>query len=298
MSKIGRFIEFIQDFRRENGFPRVANYEITARCNLNCSHCYWRKTCSSDEQLSDQQWKEVFLSHRTRGVSFAFLTGGEPSLRQSVIDMAFSIFPGLAIASNGVIKIPERIDRRLFISLDGPREVHNSIRGGDVFDQVLDNVHGDRRVILSPTLSTTNFRHIDELVDIARRSGVEGITFSLYTSHGNGDDPLLLRDGELDWTARKLVQSWRRNRDIVFLTPRIIQVLKEKNHFDKCFFKGRNIASFDAGMQRKKPCVLGEGVNCRTCGCIVPVVSYALRTASVRSWFMLNRMFPVKYFKH
>jgi len=298
MNKIGRFIDFIQDFRRENGFPRVANYEITARCNMSCTHCYWRKTVSSCEQLSDEKWKNVFLSHRSRGVSFAFLTGGEPSLRQDVIDMAYKIFPGLAIASNGLIKIPERIDRRLFISLDGPRQVHNAIRGSDVFDRVLENVKGDRRVILSPTLSTTNFRHIDEMLDITKQAGVEGITFSLYTSHTQDEDPLLLQGETLDWTVRKLRSTWRRHRDILFLTPRIIQILKDKFHADKCFFKGRNIASFDAAMNRKRPCVLGEGVNCQTCGCIVPVVSYALRTASVRSWFMLNRMFPVKYFRH
>ncbi len=78
-SKLVRLVRFIRDFKQANGFPRVANYEITSRCNLSCSHCYWRKTLASRDELTDSQWRELFRDHRARGVSFAFLTGGEPT---------------------------------------------------------------------------------------------------------------------------------------------------------------------------------------------------------------------------
>lgn len=113
-SKFIRFLKFLRDFKKDSVFPRIANYEITSRCNLNCEHCYWMKSLDSKDELSDEQWREVFIEHKSRGVAFAFLTGGEPSLRLNVIDLVDRVFNDLSIASNGVIKIPEHIKRRIF----------------------------------------------------------------------------------------------------------------------------------------------------------------------------------------
>jgi MoaA/NifB/PqqE/SkfB family radical SAM enzyme len=298
MHKVVRFLKFLRDFMRDKSFPRVANYEIASTCNLNCSHCYWRKGSNAKEELSDEQWREVFTEHNSRGVAFAFLTGGEPTLRLNVIEMADRIFKGLSIASNGVIRVPDKINRRIFISLDGPKEVHNRIRGAEVFDRVIANVRDDKRVILSPTLSTTNYRHIDYLVDLARETNVAGITFALYTSHTTEHDPLMLAGEELEWTIDTLRRSWKKNRDIMFLTPFIINLLKNKEHQKDCFFRGKNFVSFDPRLNKKIPCVLGEGVNCGTCGCLVPVVSHALKKGNFRSWMLINKLFPERYFKN
>jgi MoaA/NifB/PqqE/SkfB family radical SAM enzyme len=297
VSKFIRFLKFLRDFKKNSAFPRIATYEITSKCNLNCEHCYWMKSLDSKDELSDEQWREVFIEHKSRGVTFAFLTGGEPTLRLNVIDLADRIFNGLSIASNGVIKIPEHIKRRIFVSIDGPRDVHNRIRGSEVFDIVLNNIMGDKRVLIAPTLSNSNYRHIDELIDLARETNVGGITFSLYTSHKKENDPLLLAGEELEWTLSKLRKAWKKNKNLLFMTPYIINLLKEKEHHKACFFRGKNIITFTAGMNQKRPCVLGEGVNCGTCGCIVPMVSYALKKGNLRSWLLMNRMFPKEFFK-
>jgi len=296
VNKVVRFFKFLRDYKKISELPRVANYEITSSCNLKCAHCYWWKTDNSKKELSSEEWTEVFLDHKSKGVSMAFLTGGEPALRPDVIDSADRIFGAIAIASNGVNKISNRINRRIFISLDGPRDVHNRIRGADIFDKVIENIRNDKRVIIAPTLSMLNYKYIDELVQIARDTNVEGITFALYTSHSDRDDPLLLSGDELDKVISWLNKAWKQNRDIVFMTPYIIALFKEKEHQHDCFFKGRNFISFNAALAVKKPCVLGAGVVCRTCGCNVPMISYALKKADFRSWFMLNRMFPQKYF--
>jgi len=297
MFKIRRFIKFIRDFSKESDFPRIVNYDITSRCNLNCEHCYCMKSLKAEHELSDDEWRDIFTEHKSRGATFAFLTGGEPTLRISVIDTADRVFNGLAIATNGTVKIPDHIKRRIFVSLDGPREIHNRIRGKDVFDKVMSNIRDDKRVLISPTLSTTNYMYIDQLVDITREANVQGITFSLYTSHTQENDPLLLTGTKLEWTISKLGESWKKNKDIMFLTPYIINMFAEKEHHKECFFRGKNIISFDAELREKNPCVLGESVNCKTCGCIVPIASFALKKGNFRSWLMLNRMFPTKFFK-
>jgi MoaA/NifB/PqqE/SkfB family radical SAM enzyme len=295
MLKVFRFLKFLKGIKEKKDFPRVVNYDVTSQCNLNCEHCYWRKTRNSGEEVSDEQWEKLFQAHKERGVTAAYLTGGEPALRMNVIVIANRIFDEIGIISNGTIKIPENMQRRIFISIDGPKEIHNRIRRADVFDKVLDNIKNDKRVILTPTLSTTNYKYIDQLIDIAKISNVEGITFSTYTSHRETGDPLLLEGEKLDWTVNKLMEVWNKNREIVLLTPRVINLFKTKEHYKRCFFRGNNFISFDANMNIKKPCTLGRGVNCKTCGCIVPIISYAAERIDIRAWFLLDRFFPEKY---
>ena len=175
--------------------------------------------------------------------------------------------------------------------------MHNRIRGADIFDKVIENIRNDKRVIIVPTLSILNYKYIEELVQIARDSNVEGISFAFYTSHSDQSDSFLLTGSKLEQTIAGLHEAWKKNRDIVFMTPFIIELFRKKEHRHDCFFKGRNFISFNAAMKVKTPCVLGTGVNCRTCGCNVPMISYALKKADFRSWFMLNKMFPQKYFR-
>jgi Fe-coproporphyrin III synthase len=295
MLKIFRFLKFLKGIKGKKDFPRVVNYDVTSQCNLNCEHCYWRKTRNSGEEVSDEQWAKLFQAHKERGATAAYLTGGEPALRMNVIAIANRIFDEIGIISNGTIKIPENMQRRIFISIDGPKEIHNRIRRADIFDKVLENIKNDKRVILTPTLSTTNYKYIDQLIEIAKNSNVEGITFSTYTSHRETGDPLLLEGEKLDWTVNKLMEVWNKNREIVLLTPRVINLFKTKEHYKRCFFRGNNFISFDANMNIKKPCTLGQGVNCKTCGCIVPIISYAAERIDIRAWFLLDRFFPEKY---
>ncbi|OGF67440.1 MAG: hypothetical protein A2Y62_18255 [Candidatus Fischerbacteria bacterium RBG_13_37_8] len=81
----------------------------------------------------------------------------------------------------------------MIVSIDAPENIHDMIRGGHVFSKIMKNINNDKRVILTPTLSTTNYTIIEDLVEITKESGVEGITFSTYVSHNIVDDPLVLK---------------------------------------------------------------------------------------------------------
>ena len=298
MLKIVRFIKFIKELSsRKTDYPRVINFDITSKCNLNCEHCYWKKTYDSTKELTDSDWEEIFLKHKELGAGSVFLTGGEPTLRLGVIESAKRIFNSITVVSNGIIKIPETIQSRIFISIDGPEDMHNKIRGAKVFSRIMENIKNDKRVILTPTLSTTNYKYIDELVSIAKDAKVEGITFSTYTSHDKEGDPYLLRGEQLDWTINKLKEVLRKNKSIVFLTPRIINLFKTKKHVKHCYMKDRkNIISYDANMNKKEPCVLGKGVDCSTCGCIVPLVHCAITRMDLKALFLLDRIYPARYY--
>ena len=297
MGKIKRFLGFVIGVLKKREAPNTLNVDITSRCNLNCEHCYWRKTYDPKKEPTDKEWEKTFKKWKKKGTGSAFLTGGEPALRPNVIKIADKIFDGITIVSNGTIKIPESIQKRIFISIDGPKKIHDKIRRAKVLDKIMKNIQNDKRVVLTPTLSTTNYKYIDDLIKITRKANVDGITFSLYTSHQKKGDPLVLKGKKLDWTIKKLKEVWKKNKDIVWITPYIIKLFKTKKHYKNCFMLNKKYAlSFDANMNLKTPCMMGKGVNCKTCGCIVSVMSHALSRGDIRAWILFDRFYPERYY--
>lgn len=295
-SSFKKFIKLVLSNFKKKDFPGIVNYDITSNCNLNCEHCYWRKTYNPKKEISDKEWIKIFKDHVKKGTTMAYITGGEPTLRINLIRAAYKIFPKIAIASNGIIKIPEDIQCRINISLDGPERIHNKIRGAKVFRKIMENMKNDRRVIISSTLSTTNYKYIEEMVNITRDLNVEGIFFSFYTSHSGENDPLYLKGKELDWTINKLLKLQKKNKDIIFMTPGMIKSLKEKKYINDCYFRNPDFLALDANMNRKSPCTLGIGAICSTCGCIVPMMGYALKNMDISAWVLFRKFYPERYY--
>jgi MoaA/NifB/PqqE/SkfB family radical SAM enzyme len=297
MSTLKRLFNFISAYRKLGNSPVMMNYEITRDCNLNCPHCYFHKTLVGDSELSDADWKKTFVAHKEKGAIFAFLSGGEPALRIPVIRAAKAIFGSISVVTNGLIKIPEDINCRLFVSVDGPEDVHDSLRGKGVFAKIAANYQDDRRVILTPTLSTANWEAADQMPQVVRDLGVRGVTYSTYTAHGTESDPLLLEESQMGILRSTLKRVWRENKDVVFLTPKIIDLLASGRIAGLCFLASNTVVTYAPDLSIKRPCVMGAGVNCATCGCIIPHVARAVRELDWRSWLLLNKFFPGIDFK-
>ena len=279
--------------------PYYVNYDITSDCTQKCEACYFEKTYDKKGKidLTDEEWLEIFKRDKKAGVSNVFLTGGEPSLRPEVIEMAHNIFTTVTIISNGTKKIPENIERRIFISLDGPKEVHNKTRGVNSYDKVIENIKGDKRVILSPCISTKTYKHIPELVKIAKDLGVSGVMFSLYTSHQGQDDSLYLKGHQLEETLSMFKRLKKQYGDFIFTTNGIIDSFREKQYIETCPMSKANprFASYYPDLTKKEPCTLGEGVECETCGCIAPIIPCRMKKLDVETLLMAQRMYPLKY---
>lgn len=294
MSNLKYGVSLVRDFLKFviTKKPQFANYDLTWKCNLNCEHCYWKKYSFGKKELTDGQWERIFKKHKKEGMKYAMLTGGEPSLRQNVISIANRIFDGVFIVSNGTTKIPEKINRRIFVSLDGNRKTHNKIRGADVFDRIIQNIKNDKRVVIASTLSKTNYMQIEEIVEIAKDANVFGIIFSLYTAD-KSDDTLLLKGDDLDYVISTLKKVKKENPDFVLLSSMMIDTFKTKKHIKDCFLRSKFTVSYYPDMSVKVPCVLGEKVDCSTCGCVVPIWMHCIRKLDVESAKTVGKMFAV-----
>lgn len=139
-------------FRRPGGPTRVV-FQTTRRCNLRCEACRtW--TLDAPYELTVDEIAAVFA--RLPQLAWLDLTGGEPFLRtdaEEILDAVMTTVPGLRVLhfpTNGwfTSRVVEAcrsvVDRRpdldfiVTVSIDGPPEVHDRVRGRQgSFDRAL-----------------------------------------------------------------------------------------------------------------------------------------------------------------
>ncbi len=270
--------------------PLVANYEITANCNLRCydSGCYFFKNRNPSKELSDEQWISKFKRDRKENIKVAILTGGEPMLRPKVVEAACNIFNNVMMVTNGTIPIENLKLRNYFVSLDGSREVNDKIRGNGVFDKVVKNIRGDKRATIAATISTYNQDPILNLAKIISRLDIKGITFALYTPM-SFNDPLVPRD--IDNIIKDIRKAKKEYGDIILVSERMLELFKSKRHSKDCYLRKGWVVTYDPQGKIKRPCVLGEKVICAECGCNIPVFMRAVKDIDLETFKVAMRLF-------
>jgi len=156
--------------------PLFVGWNVTFRCNLRCRYC---GACDARREELDTagvlRGLDELWTLGTRWITFG---GGEPLLRPDMGEimsharkLGFEPF----LSTNGWL-IPRRMDvarlaSHVNLSLDGPRAVHDAVRGAGAFDHTLEaaNACRDAGVPVSflCTLSSLNLRAVDEVVALA-----------------------------------------------------------------------------------------------------------------------------------
>jgi len=214
-------------------------------------------------------------------------------LRMNIIHKAHEFFPQVQIATNGMIRIPEYIQPRgIWLSIDGPEDIHNKIRGSkSCFRKLIENYQDDKRVSVSSTISTTDYKYIDEIVKVVQSMNIKGVFFMIYS--GTRDNPLYPSGKIYARIMKDLSRVVKEYPDTVLITEDILQAYHNKDFVKTCPFLGKHpgVISFYADMTRKR-CVMGDNVDCSTCSCIVPVGAYVLQhnMANLENYYKINRI--------
>lgn len=137
------------NFGREIEYLRLS---VTKRCNLNCSYC-GSKNGRKEDEMSAEEIIALVTAFSEKGIKKVRLTGGEPLVREDIIEIARGIksIPGiesLFITTNGIllgeyaVSLKEAGVDGVNISLDALNSrLYKEITGVDRLKNVLDSLN-------------------------------------------------------------------------------------------------------------------------------------------------------------
>jgi radical SAM protein with 4Fe4S-binding SPASM domain len=169
----------------------ILQWHLTERCNLRCLHCYVNAKSNnySYSEFSYDEAVKLVDEAEDLGVVSVNLTGGEPLLLPYITSLINYIYDkGLSIEgvfTNGTI-IPKDLPRlcgkydklTFYVSLDGLKRGHDSLRGIPSFERVVRNIRilkeHNCRVCINTMLFKGNINEMESLHDLLLNLNVDG----------------------------------------------------------------------------------------------------------------------------
>ena len=210
---------------------------ITSSCNLHCTGCYSRanNACSDDaplNQLSAEEWEDIFSQAKDIGISFIVLAGGEPMIRLDVIEKAsrfdeilFPIFTNGTLLNEDYLKLFDE-NRNLvpIFSIEGDEQITDSRRGEGVYNTLLNSMDLMKRnnIIFGASLTFTKGNLSDllsrEYIDRLHDFGCKVVFFIEYVPVNEDTIDLAPTDVERDLLLKELDGLRKDYEDMLFLS--------------------------------------------------------------------------------
>ena len=199
---------------------------ISTDCNLTCKGCYARsnnicgaKEKDKKEELTAEQWKQIFQEAAQMGINFNLLAGGEPFLRKDVLqaasevkDVIFPIFTNGTVMSESYIDFfSEHLNLIPILSLEGGKESTDNRRGKGVYTHVIHSMEllKGRGLFYgtSITVTTANLETVTSLsyVNSLKALGCKIIFFIEYVPTEADTEHLALDEKEIAKMETNLV---------------------------------------------------------------------------------------------
>jgi len=226
--------------------PLRVTQDITRRCNLNCRYCQFPQ---QDTEMSTEEVLNIMDEFKDLGtISWGF-AGGEPLMRKDIgllVKHAKKSGFITSLVTNGTM-LTENIEKiqdvdLLGISLDGPRDINDALRGKGVFDKAVDGLKSAQekgiKCIVLPVLTKFNIDHIPWLIEFADSLGCRINFLPLITRSAQVDKESLLPEIKLYRDAIKNLLRLKKKNSCIFNTTNYLKALcgyPEKYPRLKCF---------------------------------------------------------------
>lgn len=217
--------------------PSFLICSITSACNLHCKGCYARANgiCGEDKNdamLSDNEWSGIFEQAKELGILFCLLAGGEPLLRQGIIDKAaackeiiFPIFTNGSLINDDYITIFNE-NRNLVpvLSIEGNQELTDLRRGEGTYNKILDSMMAlQKNKILFGVSITVTTKNIGEItskifIDMLNDMGCRLVFFIEYVPIDSSTQDLAPTDNERNLLAEKQKELRDKYDTMIFLS--------------------------------------------------------------------------------
>jgi MoaA/NifB/PqqE/SkfB family radical SAM enzyme len=226
------------------------------------------------------------------GCQLVIFEGGEPLLWQdggrTFADIAVEAgrrFLRTGVVTNGTVRLESKTDL-LWVSLDGPRDIHNALRDNS-WGNIMRNLESTRhkRVYVHCTINRANVGHLGEFAAaVSSLRNVRGVTFQFFYPYNEGELDLSLSREERKLAVRTIL-GVRRDKGVRILnSPATLKRMVDNNW--KC--REWLLANVHPDGTVSNGCyILGRGEpKCGICG-FTPVAeisgAYGMRLGAIRA---------------
>ncbi len=235
--------------------PPIMIFSITNRCNLHCKGCYHQALRQlSQPEMSEDKLRSIIAEAKELGISFIVLGGGEPLVRQEILDITesfpqiiFLVFTnGLLIDEELLIKLKGQKNVVPVISLEGYEEDTDERRGRGVYERLQRIIGRIKRKGIFWAVSLTVTRSIfatvtdEQFVKNLTDLGCKLFFFVEYTPISEGTEDWVLTD-EQRTSVLSSISSFRSKFPALF-----ISIPGDEEEFGGCLSAGRGFVHISA----------------------------------------------------
>ncbi|MFX1395108.1 MAG: radical SAM protein [Promethearchaeota archaeon] len=262
----------------------IALVNITNRCNLKCKHCFVFREgtpntpTKKNEMPAEEMINEIKKYKRKYGIIRILWMGGEPLLRKDVLKLGIKLFPQNVIATNGtlpLINLGPKI--KWAVSIDGPEEINDEIRGKGSFKKIINNLNnlpddftGDLQCSCAVTKKNENY--LEELINILQKeTPARGVTFSFYVPKKNDTSEFMWKTlKERDSVIKEMLFLKKKYGNFILNNRMVFELLLSQNSLEitnNCPLKKYALPLYLGIEGFEIPfCCYGNDVNCNLCG--------------------------------
>ena len=223
----------------ENGenIPPFLIASITSACNLHCAGCYSRQNhaCTDSapvDQMTTEEWKNVFKEAKELGIGFILLAGGEPLLRRDVIeaageypDILFPVFTNGTLLNDEYIKLFDKKRNLLpVLSIEGRQEKTDERRGDGIYTRVknaMEKIQKNHLIFgASVTATTANLKEITgkDFLDELKENGCKVVIYVEFVPVTEESKDLAPGDDEREYLRQRLNAIREEYPEMVFIS--------------------------------------------------------------------------------
>ncbi|MDA7857896.1 radical SAM protein [bacterium] len=182
-------------------YPSAITFELTARCNLKCRHCWWNEINPSQrkeymsQEITLEEIKKI-IDEICEFIPRIGFTGGEPFARADILEiisyaakkkMKISVLTNATLIDQEIAKflMKTKAIYDIGVSIDGSRTIHDRIRGVvGSFDKTINGIkimkkyqkiynREDLKLKINCVEQKENINDFSDLVDLAKELDIE-----------------------------------------------------------------------------------------------------------------------------
>ncbi len=260
-------------------FP-AAMVNITNRCTLRCRHCFVFREGNPNSRTTEMDTEAMLDTlarlQKKHNIHTMLWMGGEPLLRPDVLEKGIRLFARNHITTNGTLDLIDFPGCIYVVSLDGPPEYNDAIRGSGTYEKVMRTVEKvpetfGARVMCQCVVTRENETMLEELVERLRPTRFEGMTFSFYVPPANDPSSLTWRTPERrDRAVREVQRLKALYPDFIWNNERALALTLSAHCravTDNCPARQFVLPLYLDGREFVRPfCCYGNDVDCDLCG--------------------------------